>query len=359
VATGASKPRPRKAVKPAPIKLAPINLALQGGGSHGAFTWGVLDALLEDGRLSFDGITGASAGAMNAVVLADGWQAGLSASRDPRESARAALAEFWGAIGRQPSAFALSPAFAGALPQAAAFNPMFAWFDLVSRLWSPYQLNPLDYNPLREVLRAQIDFERLRAERPFHLFICATRVSTGRPRIFHEHELTVDALLASACLPFAFQAVQIDGEPYWDGGYMGNPALWPLFYATQARDLLLVRINPLRRDDLPDTAAEIIERASEVSFNASLFHELRAIDFVQRLLVERRIDEQRYRRVYFHEIGADEQLSPLRASSKYNTAPDFLAQLHGYGRDAARAWLETKFDYVGRSGSVRIDTTYL
>jgi NTE family protein len=331
-----------------------VNLALQGGGSHGAFTWGVLDALLEDGRLDFDGITGASAGAMNAVVLADGWCAGLAAQRDPREQARAALATFWRAIGAQPSAFALAPPWRGVSGDLNLVNPLTLWLDLLSRFLSPYQLNPLDINPLRQAVARSIDFERLRASPPFKLFVCATNVRTGRPRIFREHEIAPAPLLASACLPYAFQAVEVDGEHYWDGGYMGNPALYPLFYASKVDDLVLVQINPLVRDELPDSAQEIVERSAEISFNASLLHEMRAIEFVQRLLREKRLDPNRYRRVRLHMIDAEARMRAYGAGSKVNTSPAFLEELFAIGRTTAQEWLEMKFAYVGNTSSVRI-----
>jgi len=335
-----------------------INLALQGGGAHGAFTWGVLDAMLEDGRFEFDGVTGASAGAMNAVVMADGWLDGLRARRDPRDSARAALKNFWNAMATRPSVLALAKQWSG-LPQAPIPNPMLLWFEMLSQVYSPYQLNPLNYNPLRTVLEPLIQFDHLRAKAPFKLFVCATNVRTGRIRIFREHELELDMLLASACLPFAFQAVEVKGEHYWDGGYMGNPALFPLWYATQAKDLLLVQINPLSRASLPDTSQEIIDRASEISFNASLLHEMRQIEFVQRLLAEKRIDPKRYKRVYLHMIGAEEKMKTYGASSKYNTSKDFLTELFSLGRAAAQEWLEMKFEYVGHAGTVRIAETFL
>jgi NTE family protein len=340
-----------------------INLALQGGGSHGAYTWGVLDTLLADGRLDFEGVTGASAGAMNAVVLADGWLDGMTSGRDPRLAARDALSAFWGAVGTRPSLFNLYPNMAWAAPRALAMNPMFLWFDIVSRLFSPYQLNPFNYNPLRNVLAEQIDFGRLRAHAPFKLFIAATNVRKGRVRIFREHELDLDMLLASACLPFAFQAVPVaeEGgvEHYWDGGYMGNPALWPLFYATRTPDLLLIQINPLQRDALPDTAQEIIERAAELSFNASLVHEMRAIDFVQRLLAEHKLDSEKYRKIHLHMIGGDDKLAAYGASSKYNTERSFIDELKALGQAQAEEWLATRFDYVGHAGTVRIAEAFL
>ncbi len=335
-----------------------VNLALQGGGSHGSFTWGVLDALLEDGRLDFEGVTGASAGAMNAVVMADGWLDGSGARRDPREAARAALKKFWHAVGSQPSVFALASRWSGSRSGLPG-HPLVIWYELLSQVFSPYQLNPLNFNPLRNVLVPLIDFDRLRARSPFKLFVCATNVRTGRIRIFREHELKLETLLASACLPFAFQAVEVDGEHFWDGGYMGNPALWPLWYATRSNDLVLVPIDPMTRADLPDTAQEIVDRASEISFNSSLIHEMRSIDFVQRLLAEKRLDPKRYKRVFLHMIGAEKEMAAYGQASKYNTSPDFLAELFALGRAAAQEWLETKYTYVGHAGTVRIAETFL
>lgn len=349
-----------------------VDLALQGGGSHGAFTWGVLDALLEDGQLEFEGVTGASAGAMNAVVMADGWARGIAARQDPRESARERLKLFWGAIAAQPSPFSAAPNVSGfpglpgfgwAVPppvrDAMALNPMALWFDLISRLFSPYQLNPLNYNPLETVLKPLIDFEQLRAVVPFKLFVCATNVRSGRARVFREHELTLPMLLASACLPFTFQAVEVDGAHYWDGGYMGNPALFPLFYATKTRDVVLVQINPLTRDEVPDTSQEIAERMNEISFNSSLLHEMRSIAFVQRLLRENRLDPTRYKQVLMHMIAAEDQMRAYGATSKYNTSPAFIDELFRLGRAAARDWLEQKIEYVGHASSVPIEQVFL
>ncbi|HET9022973.1 MAG TPA: patatin-like phospholipase family protein [Burkholderiaceae bacterium] len=335
-----------------------INLALQGGGSHGAFTWGVLDALLEDGRLGFEGISGASAGAMNAVMLTEGWRRALDEGKDPRSMAREHLAKFWTAVGERPSGFGLPTPVPWFAPpygtQQAALM-----FDLVSRVFSPYQLNPFNVNPLRSVLKPLVDFDALRANPPFRLFVSATNVRTGRPRVFREHELKLDMLLASAALPFAFHAVEVDKEYYWDGGYVGNPSLYPLFYATRTSDLLLVQINPLIRDDVPDSAQEIIERVNEISFNTALLHELRAIAFVERLLRENKLDPARYKRVNMHAIDAEEQLRKYGASSKTYTSPGFLKELFELGRRSTIDWLERNFDYVGHTSSVRITERFL
>ena len=351
------------------LKKAPekrVNLALQGGGSHGAFTWGVLDALLEDGRIGFEAVTGASAGAMNAVLLAEGWRRGAASGGDPREHARQRLRSFWTELGQQPSPYALASSFAASFASSWPYaakpdlpNPALAWLDVVSRLWSPYQLNPWNINPLRTTLQRQVDFGALRAAPPFKLFLCATNVRTGRVRIFRENELELDMPLASACLPFVFQAVEVKGERYWDGGYLGNPALWPLFYATQSRDLVLVPINPQLREELPDSATEIAERVNEISFNASLLHEMRAIEFVQRLLKEKKLDPARYRRVYLHMIAAEDRLREFGASSKYDNSPALLRRLFDLGRATAHEWLESKYEYVGHAGTVRIAEQFL
>jgi NTE family protein len=336
-----------------------VNLALQGGGSHGAFTWGVLDALLEDGRVGFEGISGASAGAMNAVMLAEGWRRALAEGTDPRSTAREYLSKFWTAIGDRPAGFGLpAPSVPWIAPQYGTQQAALM-FDLVSRVFSPYQLNPFDVNPLRNVLRSLVDFEALRAQSPFRLFVCATNVRTGRPRVFREHELELDMLLASAALPFASHAVEVDKEFFWDGGYVGNPSLYPLFYATRTSDLLLVQINPLVRDDVPDTAQEIIERVNEISFNTALLHELRAIAFVERLLTDHKLDPGRYKRINMHMIQAEEQLRKYGAASKTYTSPAFLKELFDLGRKAAIDWLDASLAHVGRASSVPIAERFL
>jgi NTE family protein len=322
-----------------------VNLALQGGGSHGAFTWGVLDRLLEEPQLVIDGISGASAGAMNAVVMANGMLDGGPAG------ARKALHEFWQAVSRTPSFGALK------VPSLMEFAG--ASFDLMSRVFSPYQTNPLNLNPLRDMLNEQIDFERLRQHSPIKLFICATNVKSGRVKVFENAELTCDALLASACLPFIFQAVEVAGEFYWDGGYMGNPPLFPLYYKTGCRDLMIVQINPVERDEVPDTSSEIIDRLNEISFNTPLLLEMRAIDFVNRLLAEDRIDPSKYRPVRVHAIDAENQMRKFGASSKTNTDWDFLQSLHRIGRRAADKWLAANADAIGERSTVNIRERFL
>jgi NTE family protein len=331
-------------------KPVAIDLALQGGGSHGAFTWGVLDRLLDETGIAIDGLSGTSAGALNAAVLAVGWAAG------GRSGAQAALRGFWQDVG------GAGPCFGAAAAPLAAYNldanPFYAAWQQWLHLFSPYQLNPFGGNPLGEVLRRHVDEASLRRG-PLKLFIAATSVRTGQPRIFSGEALSIDALLASACLPQLFQAVVIDGEPFWDGGYSGNPALWPLIYGTAATDVLLVKINPLVRPGTPDTAAEIADRVNEITFNAGLVAEMRAILFVQRLLAEQRVDPGHYKALRLHMIADDEGLAPLHPSSKLNTAPSFLAALHGLGHAAADRWLRTNRRHLGRKATLDIEASFL
>src|SRR3954462_13600145 len=255
-----------------------IDLALQGGGSHGAFAWGVLDRLLEEKWLTIAAISGTSAGAMNAAVLADGWTAGGA------EGARDALEQSWR---RVANAAAFSPLQRSPLDRLMGrwtldTSPFYILTDLMSRVLSPYDLNLTGYNPLRAVLAESIDFERL-ARSPIKLFITATRVRTGRGRIFRNAEITADVLLASACLPTMFRAIEIDGEPYWDGGYSGNPTLTPLIRESDAQDTILVQINPRERPELPRTANEILNRLNEISFNSPLVKELRMMALLRQV----------------------------------------------------------------------------
>ena len=328
----------------------PINIALQGGGSHGAFTWGVLDRLLEDGRLDFAAISGTSAGAMNAVALADGF------SRGGREGAREKLALFWRAVARKGR---FSPVQRTPWDMlwgnwSVEHTPGYQWFDALSRVLSPYAVNPLNHNPLRDVVEAEIDFERVRACAGPKLFVSATNVETGQLRVFETQEITPDVVMASACLPRMFQAVEIDGTPYWDGGYGGNPALYPFFYATPVEDVLLVQINPVLRQGAPRSAREIQNRIDEITFNAGLMREFRAIAFVNELIASGRIDAAHYRNIRMHRIDADEALEDLSASSKINAEWAFLEYLRDLGRSAAEDWLAESFDAVGKKATLDI-----
>jgi len=271
----------------------PINLALQGGGSHGAFTWGVLDRLLEDGRLEVEGISGTSAGAMNAAVLAYGL------ARGGRDGAREMLATFWHRIADAARLSPLQPSPLDRLLSVGNMDLSPSWFlfDNLSRLFSPYELNPLNINPLADVLRDVIDFEWLAeqcAGEVVRLFLCATNVKTCKIKVFQGREISAEAVLASACLPFIFHAVEIDGEAYWDGGYMGNPPIFPLIYHTTGSDVLIVQINPINIAEVPKRAPEIMDRINEVSFNSSLMREFRTIAFVTRLIDDGRLELGHY-----------------------------------------------------------------
>ncbi|MCU0926482.1 MAG: patatin-like phospholipase family protein [Hydrogenophaga sp.] len=353
----AEQPRPR-----AGGSRQLIDLALQGGGSHGAFTWGVLDRLLEDDTLEISGISGTSAGAMNAVALAAGLMEG------GREGARACLRRFWERVSESSPFHHFESGPMG--PWTGSQNPWLQQFtstwkqasQLIGSQFSPYQLNPLNLNPLRNILADTVDFERVRACNRTQLFIAATHVATGELRVFRQAELTADMVLASACLPLLFQAVEIDGEAYWDGGYAGNPTLLPLIAETAADDLLLVQINPSRRDEVPTQARDILDRASEVTFNASLLKELRTIGLIKELLEDAGRPDSCYQRPLFrrvddlrlHQLDAEAQLSQFGASSKTQTNWSFLSQLHLIGRNAADAWLAANRRHLGQRATFNL-----
>lgn len=317
------------------VKRRPISLALQGGGAHGAYTWGVLDRLSEDETLDIAAISATSAGAMNAVAYA----AGLS--KGGLEGARKELESLWRRI---------SEASAG----LGAFGPAgLAFATALQSIASPYDLNPFNYNPLRRLVEDEIDFDAVHAC-GLGLFVCATNVETGRARVFARDEINADAVLASACLPQSFQAVEIAGAPYWDGGYMGNPSLFPLIYSGAPRDVLLVILNPLTRPGTPKRAAEIQERLNEISFNASLIGELRAIAFVQRLIDEGLLKEpviRKYRRLNIHAIRGGQDLLGYGLSSKYDTRWRLLTELRDLGRAEADRWLRECAVHVGTNTS--------
>jgi NTE family protein len=331
-----------------------LNLALQGGGSHGAFTWGVLDALLEDGGFCFPGISGTSAGAMNAVALAQGFAAAALEYPDDKVArhahachlARAALKKLWEGVGAM-GVFTLG------VPVTS--NPL---MSMMSQFLSPYQTNPLDINPLRKLLERVVDFDMLNEawslEGMPKLFVCATNVRTGKGEIFTDTRLGADAIMASACLPQLYQAVVIDGERYWDGGFSGNPALYPLIYRTACSDMLLVQINPIEHEDLPDTAGDIMERTNEIMFNAGLLGELRAIDFVRRLLAEGRLDAGKYKSVLLHRIDGGAALSRFGASSKSRVDMAFLLKLFELGRKQGEQWVHDHRHDVGVRQTMQI-----
>lgn len=331
-----------------------INLALQGGGSHGAFTWGVLDRLLDEDWLTVDSITGTSAGAMNAVVLANGYL------RDGRNGAKAALEQFWKNVsaGAIYSPIRRTPLDVLTGNWSLSQSPGYFMFDLLSRVFSPYQVNPSNINPLRTILEDSIDFGQLR-QAPVKLFITATNVRTGLPRIFRNAEISADALLASACLPLMHQTVEIDGEGYWDGGFSGNPLLTPIIRESEARDILLVQLNPIERPGIPRSAHDILNRMNEISFNSSLKKEMRMIAMLRRMLAEEEphahpdwIDKWADTRL--HRISSP-RLIEFGASSKLNAEWDFLSILYEEGRRSADGFLSEHGDDLGNRSTFPLD----
>jgi len=340
---GAPKPKKR------------INLALQGGGAHGAFTWGVLDHLLEDGRLAIEGISGTSAGAVNAVMLADGLRRGGT------EEARKRLADFWRAA-----------SLGGDLPavQRAVLTRLFSllpsdgsptqnWLTAWSQYLSPYDLNPLNINPLKDLVERFVDFDGLRADSR-QIYIAATNVQTGRLHIFPHEKISAEAVMASACLPAVFRAVEIDGVPYWDGGYLGNPVLYPFFRSTGIEDVLIVQINPLVRKKVPRTNREIVSRVQEISFNSSLLVELRSVAFVNRLIDQGRLPHgtgaNEYRRIKVHRIVLEGLGERFSSATKLRNDYESFELLRKLGQRSARRFLDAHFDDIGVQSSVDLQS---
>ena len=340
----------------APVEQKRINLALQGGGAHGAFTWGVLDRLLDDPRIAIDGVSAGSAGAINAAVMTYGFAVG------GRDGAKHALARFWRRLSHTASMGLFQPTcFDRAIDNySLSWSPVFLVLDLVTRLFSPYQFNPLNHNPIRDVLIASVDFDALRkSDCQIKLFLSATNVRTSKVKVFENKDITVDSVLASACLPHMFQAVEIDGEHYWDGGYMGNPALFPLIYNCNSQDIVIVHINPIHREELPRTASEILNRVNEISFNSSLMREMRVINFVTRLIDERRVTDGSLRRMLIHSIAADDEMTKLSIASKLNCDWNFLTLLRDTGRRVTETWIADNFDKIGHESTVDIQKQYM
>jgi NTE family protein len=326
-----------------------IDLALQGGGSHGAFTWGVLDRLIEEPWLRIDAISGTSAGAMNAALVADGWTQGGA------EGARTALENYWRRVSQ---AAAFSPLQRSPLDRLMGrwtldTSPAYLTMDLMARVLSPYDLNPLGLNPLQNILAESIDFGRL-ARAPIKLFITATNVRTGRGRIFRNAEITADVLLASACLPTMFQAIEIDGDPYWDGGYAGNPTLTPLVRESDAHDTILVQINPRERPDLPRTANEILNRLNEISFNSPLMKELRMMALLREVADPGHGEGARWAGMRTHRIMSD-ALTAFGASSKLNAEWEFVSLLKQEGRKSTDAFLRDHREDIGKRSTADFD----
>lgn len=336
------------ASRPAAKPKKKINLGLQGGGAHGAFTWGVIDRILEQPDVEIEAISGTSAGAMNAAVVADGYQRGGA------DGARALLREFWHAISKSGEQSVLQR-----MPWDKAMfgwnldpTPQAAFFDMMSRMTSPYELPIGDYHPLRDVLTDILDFDNLGAHSKIKLFINTTNVNTGKVRVFNSEELSVDVLLASACLPFLFKAIEIDGQSYWDGGYMGNPAIFPLIYGAKSKDVIIVQINPFTRQKTPTSAREILDRVNEISFNSSLMREMRVISFFSNMVEEEGLDPEKYKRLNVHFIEAEKDMKDLGIASKLNAEWAFLEFLFELGRNTAADWIEDNWEHVGLRSTV-------
>lgn len=328
-----------------------INLALQGGGAHGAFTWGILDKFLERKCFNIEGISSTSAGSMNAVILASGMVDGGN------EGARKALHDFWKTMSDYGQRFGLTASTPlDVLLRPMLHNPLsFTLFSAMTGSLSPYQFNPLNYHPIRDVLLETVDIEKVKKNSTIKLFICATNVQTGKIHIFNQDELSIDAILASACLPKLFQAVEIDNEYYWDGGYLGNPAIFPLIYNTISPDIVILHTVPIVNQALPDTVMEIDARLRQISFNSSLMREMRAIAFVSKLIGDgwiKKEHEHKLKKIHMHCVRADKALGNLPLSSVYVADWNFLLSLRDLGRAEADIWLDKHFDSIGKETTI-------
>jgi NTE family protein len=330
-----------------------VNLALQGVGAHGAFTWGVLDRLLEEERLGLDGISATSAGAVNAVVLAYGLAVG------GRDGAKRSLDRYWRRLSEMASASIFQPSLLDKVYGNFGLDhsPGYLFVDTLSQVFSPYQLNPLNYNPFKKLLEEVIDFEVLRRQPAVKLFLCATNVRSGKVKIFTSKELCSDHVVASSCQPLMMHAVEIDGEYYWDGGFMGNPALFPVIYACEARDIILVQLTPTERPENPTTSPAILSRMQEVAFNSSVMREMRVVAFVTKLIDDGKMVDGK--RMLIHMIDGEDVIGALSNSSKLNGDWDYLQHLHNIGRERADVWLMSNFDRLGVETTIDMESRYL
>ncbi|WP_407180474.1 patatin-like phospholipase family protein [Bradyrhizobium sp. STM 3562] len=337
--------------------LKHVTLALQGGGAHGAFVWGVIDRMLEDGRLRIEAISATSAGAMNAVVLASGMVAGGPTA------ARQNLEIFWAEVSHMDLMFDLFSRWnqwiqAFRLPPE--YHPFHALIHFLTHTLPPTLLNPFNVNPLRDLLLRVVDFEQLNhSPQAPKLFLNATNIRTGKIKVFETPAITVDAVLASACLPPYFQAVEVDGEHYWDGGYLGNPAIFPLIYYKGAKDVIIVQVTAITRDELPASAADVLHRINEISFNSSLMREMRAIAFATRLIDSGELDANRHRRMFMHWIGNDYLMSQLGTATQFHPEWKLLCRLRDAGRETASKWLDQNFEHIGSRSTLDLEKMFL
>lgn len=328
-----------------------IDLALQGGGAHGAFTWGVIDRILDDERVEIDGVCGTSAGAMNGVCTIYGL------SKGGRNMAKHLLVKFWHKISEAGRLSMLQPSWFDKMVSSGNmdFSPAYKWFSMTTENMAPTLFNPLGFNPLEKILNDLVDFQELQKLSPPKLFVCATNVKTCEARVFGPSEITSKTILASACLPYIYKAVEIDGEFYWDGGYMGNPPLEPLIQnTTDTADILLVQINPIRISKVPSSIEEIKDRVNELSFNSSLVLELQMLQFKQELIEKGITLDGQLKKTYLHNVSADEHLALLNLSSKLNTSWDFLMKLKEMGYKAADQWLGENFESIGNKSTFKL-----
>jgi NTE family protein len=332
-------------------KTKRVAIAMQGGGSHGAFSWGVMDRLLEDGRFEIEGLTGTSAGGMNAAAVVQGMMKGGN------QGAREEMREFWKAIsdsGKNSMLNNRGPIDKMLGKYTMYHSPGYIMFDYLSRIFSPYELNPMQVDPLKDVIMKSFDFDALRQYKGMKLFLCATHVYTGKLRIFSLDELRPECLLATACLPTIHNAVMVDGEYYWDGGFIGNPVFFPLIYDCETPDIIMIQLNPTVREKLPKTTREISDRLNEVTNNASVVREMRAISFISDLIDDGVIPKDKMKRVFMHVIEDEEVFMELGWSSKLNTEWEFFTYLFEKGRIAADKWIKTNYDKIGKESTAPI-----
>lgn len=338
------------------IKKKKVGIALQGGGSHGAFSWGVLDRLLEDGRFEIEGLTGTSAGGMNAVAVVQGLM------RGGPQAAREELKLFWqriSEVGKNSPLNNRGPVDK-VLGNYTMYNsPGYIVFDYLSRIFSPYELNPMHIDPLKEVILQSFDFEALRQFKGCKLYLCATHVYTGKLRVFTLDELKPECLQATACLPTLNSAVMVDNEYYWDGGFIGNPVFFPLIYDCETTDIIYIQLNPTVREHLPTSAREIADRLNEISNNATVVREMRAISFITDLIDTGMLDDKKIKRMNMHLIEDPETFQALGWSSKLNTEWEFFTYLFERGRDAADAWIKKNYDKIGKETTAPMEANYI
>jgi NTE family protein len=332
-------------------EIKKIDLALQGGGAHGAYTWGVIDRLLDDERIEIDGVCGTSAGAMNGVCTIYGLKKG------GKNLAKHTLVKFWHKISEAGKLSPLQPSWFDKMMSKGNmdFSPSYKLFSMSTENFTPKQLNPLQYNPLEKILNEVINFEELHKLNPPKLFVCATNVKTCEARVFGHTEITAKTILASACLPYMYEAVEIDGEYYWDGGYSGNPLIQPLIDNTEdTDDILLIQINPKNIAEVPGKIEDIRDRVNELSFNSSLLLELKLIQFKQELVEKGITLDGKLKKVHLHNISADDVLGDLNLSSKLNTDWDFIMYLKDLGYKACDAWVKTNYENIGKRNTLRL-----